>query len=674
MPIDTTTLPQNKATVLPNGAIYNSSGADLYVPSTPVAKKPVGSLSTVTGAENLNTQKQRFDALTAPQSELQLKPGEKPEEYAKRTGYLEKTPVVDKPADYTFLDEATGAEYTNPSADLVNSKDLKFSGGTAPSWYEQNATLRDANNKKALAEAENAKLQATILDFTTQLDKFKSENDTIYNDQIENIKKQFAVRETAMKDVNNRRVQTLQTGGFRSGAMRYGSETFGGIITEEERQGVARLSEIDAQKATALGAAQTAWQTQNWNIFDKKMAVIDSLQQSKQKEIENLNKTITDENNRIADLKKAQDAEQSKIADDIRRLMDNASKTGGLTTEKLIEMDKALANGDFSAAIYAAGDSLTNVGGWMGEWYSYKNTMETQYPGVKIMNPQEFKNWDDNNKAAIARAGVSSGYGSGGATEGVAVPFQATIDRALDLVGPTIKRSLKNDFYALAQRGDYDSLLKGIQNQTINQFSAANKTKIENAQVSLPYLTELSIRLQEFKDAGGDTNLISGTENQIANKLGVLSKKDPKFATIAAQLQGLFFNYRRDMSGAAFSVPESSSYQSINPSMSNTLSLNMALIQGLKNANENQIDSAFSSKLPSGAYKNLKSKADQQLYKSGSAVDSSNQILIAPLKRAEDAIVTFGSNPKNRKQVNKLMKDNPDAGPEEIATALNLKY
>jgi hypothetical protein len=295
-----------------------------------VAPGSVGSLSTVTAADNLGQQQQKFQEASANIAKPVLKVGVTP---VKET----PAPVVENKPDAVFIDTATGAEYTNPTPDLVKAKNLDFASGTAPDWFEQNDTIREAQRQIEEANKANEELNKQVVDFTTELDNFKKENDELYNQQIENIKAQFLAREKQMQNINERRAKTLQTGGFRTGAMRYGSETFEGIITEEERQGVSRLAEIDAQEAEALNAAKSAWQTQNWNIFDKKMTMVTKMQEQRQKEIETLNKKITDENDRMAKAKETQDKRDTEMSKNLAGTI-VANLTGNETAQDFNEL------------------------------------------------------------------------------------------------------------------------------------------------------------------------------------------------------------------------------------------------------------------------------------------------------------------------------------------------
>jgi hypothetical protein len=77
--------------------------------------------------------------------------------------------------------------------------------------------------------------------------------------------------------------------------------------------------------------------------------------------------------------------------------------------------------------------------------------------------------------------------------------------------------------------------------------------------------------------------VLTGTQDQIQTKLGVLST-NPKYASLAVQLDTAYQNYRLMLTGANFSSAEASAYASVLPSKSNTLTLNLAKIDGAQSA------------------------------------------------------------------------------------------
>ena len=80
---------------------------------------------------------------------------------------------------------------------------------------------------------------------------------------------------------------------------------------------------------------------------------------------------------------------------------------------------------------------------------------------------------------------------------------------------------------------------------------------------------------------GGNTNIFKGSADKIQTKIGALMT-DPKYASLAVQLDAAFQNYRLQMTGAAFGRQ---SRRGIMPRYfrpRNTLDLNLAKLTGPK--------------------------------------------------------------------------------------------
>lgn len=289
-----------------------NAGAILSAPNY----KPVSMLSTSGGADALDKKQAQFktmeegrmatsgtitDPKTGAVTAAQQNVGGMTLAYDK-SGNERYVPVGSTPEQYgftaekpenvaTFIDPNTGAEYTNPDQNLVKAKGLEFMSGVSPSWMTQ-------TGEQSQLERENNALTEELNGFRSELDSFKATSDAYTQEVLGTIEKQFAARKMQMEDINRRRVGSLQTTGTRTGGERY-TASFGGIISEEERQGWSRLVELDAQEREAVAAAKQAQTSKNWEIFSAKMDLVTKLQTNKQKEIEEFNKKVVEQNKRI---------------------------------------------------------------------------------------------------------------------------------------------------------------------------------------------------------------------------------------------------------------------------------------------------------------------------------------------------------------------------------------
>lgn len=118
------------------------------------------------------------------------------------------------------------------------------------------------------------------------------------------------------------------------------------------------------------------------------------------------------------------------------------------------------------------------------------------------------------------------------------------------------------------------------------EFFAKNK--------AIPVAEDLKVKLQAYVDAHGDMGLLKGTAENIEAKLGKV--EDPALRALATELKIAFQAYRKDMSGAAFSVSESADYESVNPTSKKTLALNLAILDGMISSFKSNVDSTISTK------------------------------------------------------------------------------
>ena len=80
---------------------------------------------------------------------------------------------------------------------------------------------------------------------------------------------------------------------------------------------------------------------------------------------------------------------------------------------------------------------------------------------------------------------------------------------------------------------------------------------------------------------------------------------DPDLARLATKINTAIQSYRKAISGAAFTVPESKEYRNIFPSITRTDELNTATIGALKEVLQGNVDFTLESILGSQAYDDI---------------------------------------------------------------------
>jgi hypothetical protein len=203
---------------------------------------------------------------------------------------------------------------------------------------------------------------------------------------------------------------------------------------------------------------------------------------------------------------------------------------------------------------------------------------------------------------ALGSTGASGG-GAGGsyaAAAGYNGDFAATINNVANLEKTVAgKKAVQSNLQSYIAAGDYKSAYNQIANSVEDQLVGESKQRFANARTDAEVMQGMKNAIQQYADAGGDTNLLKGSAESIYNKLGAV--KDPKFKSVAVALQREFQTYRNTMTGAAFSPQESAEYQSVNPTANNTLNLNLSVIDGALSQLNNRVNSTIKSRAGDGA-------------------------------------------------------------------------
>lgn len=163
---------------------------------------------------------------------------------------------------------------------------------------EKIAIIAETPEIKTL-RTELEKSKTEINDYKTQLNQFTI-TDSELQATIQNINNTFDIRIKQMEDINRRNEAALTMRGLRTGAARY-TASFAGIISAEEKDSIARIGELEAQKQSAILTAKQAQKEQNWKVFTQqvkmakdtyndKIKELTKLQEVQQKKQEEINK------------------------------------------------------------------------------------------------------------------------------------------------------------------------------------------------------------------------------------------------------------------------------------------------------------------------------------------------------------------------------------------------
>lgn len=127
---------------------------------------------------------------------------------------------------------------------------------------------------------------------------------------------------------------------------------------------------------------------------------------------------------------------------------------------------------------------------------------------------------------------------------------------------------------------------------------------------TIEFLEEIQNDLTKFESKGGETNIFTGTLEQIAKKVGTV--KSTELRTIATKILKARQQYRRSMTGVAFSPGENAEYDAIFPNINKTQEFNTATLRALKESFKGDIDFFYGFAMGHDAYKKIFTEIGKQ--------------------------------------------------------------
>lgn len=148
---------------------------------------------------------------------------------------------------------------------------------------------------------------------------------------------------------------------------------------------------------------------------------------------------------------------------------------------------------------------------------------------------------------------------------------------------------------SLLAQGD----IKGAQDQlriyAYNGMTTDEQQKIAGKQDAIRALDNIETKLAEFQAAGGNTNIFTGLKQKGLEKVG---SSAGSLSGIANDIALAIIDYRKAVSGAAFTESEAKQYETIFPSTGKTPALNAMKIKSLKDKFNADMNSSFGRRIP----------------------------------------------------------------------------
>lgn len=175
--------------------------------------------------------------------------------------------------------------------------------------------------------------------------------------------------------------------------------------------------------------------------------------------------------------------------------------------------------------------------------------------------------------------------------------WASVINGASGLVASTKQKIVKQNIANAISQGNYPTAYAEVANAVSDGITGSNKTRFDDARTDIGVMGGLRDAIENYVNAGGNVGFLKGTADTIAKNFGQLAT-DPKFASLAVQLQREFQAYRLGMTGAAFSPQESKEYAAVNPRGNASLDLNLATIDGAVGQLTNRVNSTIFARVP----------------------------------------------------------------------------
>lgn len=161
--------------------------------------------------------------------------------------------------------------------------------------------------------------------------------------------------------------------------------------------------------------------------------------------------------------------------------------------------------------------------------------------------------------------------------------FSGALRGAAESIGYNLTADKRENLFdsidRLLDEGKSGQILDLIKKAAVDGVGTEEAKQIRGKDRTIEFMEEIRQDLADYEAKGGDTNIFTGNIEKLAGKVGTV--KDPELRTIATKIATAVQQYRRSMSGVAFSVPESKEYQAIFPNIDKTKEFNSSVLDAL---------------------------------------------------------------------------------------------
>jgi len=511
--------------------------------------------------------------------------------------YFEPVPIKETKAAFPPIGETPPTPTTPPIGVPPTTRAL-FDYNK---YYEDAARAMDESTNKALA----------------MLDKSMQSMDAATQAMIADIRENYNRRKQKMQRVNEENLALLGQAGIRAGRQRYAPEFSREVLSSEEQSGLGRIAELEREEVALIQQAQTANDEKKYRLLSDRLDAVERTRREKQDLFLKLRDQSLQEEKFLEDrLRVDRDvefrtAQLTKLNQDIREnalrsvatlleptLADYEARYSEAATDeakadiynqtsqwlisKVQAQGLAPTEGNIDALLSAIQQTRQEAPTGAKEVYSepYRDPLSGQIVQRNIVT-NEVRPYYTAPRAAVSAVG------------GIAAPTAITItpeqkpymdafNNAVIGLTQASQRIATTTFNNYMANNDLEGARAFLVRVATQGLPAADQTQALGRSQATATLQDIQALLNQAKQRGAATNIISGTLVNVAQMLGASPSEDLSY--IGARIQQQLQVYRRSMTGVAFSPMESREYAKIFPDITNLSGLNTAKIKALVDA------------------------------------------------------------------------------------------
>ena len=156
----------------------------------------------------------------------------------------------------------------------------------------------------------------------------------------------------------------------------------------------------------------------------------------------------------------------------------------------------------------------------------------------------------------------------------------------------------------LASKGNPEKVKSFLKRMAVKNASSTDESKqVMGKERTVGFLDEIKGDLKRLEDAGIDTNILSGTWEDMKSKIGQV--QEPELRKVATKIRLAVMKFRRSMTGVQFGMKEHAEYEKIFPGINRTGEFNLATLSALEETFTGDLDTFYSLSMGDDNYREI---------------------------------------------------------------------